>query len=281
MAAFSDLAAVILRRAPKFLRGPNLGRFLESYAATLDGSVQQLRTGLTFSNPAICPREALPDISFDRSIKIYDTQPEEAQRDILSHWLQLHRGRGSHYGEIDHVRRYFITASAYPTIRIVHQSGGGSPVATWHTVDPLGIYTVHVASPSNFNYDDRPSLWSRWWAFVEMAGTGYTAPITYGSGHTYGDGSLYGQGGTNPFTSAMKADIVSMFQDWKAAHSWLAGVILVWPPAVLDITATPTQDADGRWSLPNGANTWAGIVDPTTGKATRPYGYQWIYDNPA
>jgi len=43
---------------------------------------------------------------------------------------------------------------------------------------------------------------------------------------------------------------------------------------------TPTQDASGWWSLPNGANTWAGYVDPATGLGTRPPNFQWIYDNP-
>jgi hypothetical protein len=276
MAAFSDLAAVILRRAPKFLRGPNLGRFLESYAATLDGSVQQLRTGLTFSNPAICPRELLPDISFDRSIKIYDTQPEEAQRDILSHWLQLHRGRGSHYGEIDHVRRYFITASAYPTIRIVHQSGGGSPVATWHTVDPLGKYTVHVASPSNWDWDGLGAKWARWWAVIYLP-PGFGSPALWDGSATW-DGSDIWDG----VPADVLADLWSMFYDWKAAHSRFSGLIVTALQPTDDIpgytgvkpfdpTATAITDFDGWTTLPL-ANWGSPIYTGAsyTGLPTRP-----------
>lgn len=280
--------------APPWMQGPNMGTLLEAIGSQLDCNAQQVLDGRVMGNPYSggalladgsqiqCPPFVLPIHAEQRGITLYATEPEDSQRFRTSQWLQLHRRRGTHWGEIEHVLPYFLNmvnaGYAYPQITICFQDNAATPSAMWYRVDPSGNRILKKVTPSNFDYDNQAHKRTRWWAFLEMAGTGYTAPITYGSGHTYSDGSDYGQGGTNPFTAAMMADIVNMFQDWHSAHSWLAGVILVWAPASLDILGTPTQDADGRWSLPNGH--WGTTVDPLTGKATRPYGFQWLLDSP-
>lgn len=120
---------------------------------------------------------------------------------------------------------------------------------------------------------------SRWWTFIDMstlvtAGT-FTAPPTYGNGFNYGQGNLYGGGSGGTAMGAQEhADLVAM-HNWKGAASSLWGVALDWH-GVIDPAGTPTQDADGRWSLPNGK--WGRLVDPSTGLATRPAGVQWLYD---
>lgn len=233
-----------------------------------------------------CEPVLLPLFSQQRGIKIYPTESTLSQRIRLAMWWQLHQQRGTHWGEIAHVRPYFSTAAAYPRITIVFQNNETTPAACWYSVAPDGTQSLGRVQPSNFNYDDRPSLRTRWWAFVDMSGTGFTPPETYDSGGQYDvSGWQYDQGGGVPFTAAMAADVAAMFADWKGAHSWLGGVIAVWPmgggalfPSSISV---PVQDVTGWWSLPLGANTWASLVDPITGKGTRPPNFQWIVDNPA
>lgn len=285
------LARSYLRSGAPWMLERWASTFFESIGAVLDTEAQRVMDGRLANNPYAgtgagtarlatgqrieCQPDALPWHANDRALPLYGTEPLASKRFRLSRWRQLHARRGTPWGEMEHVAPYFLPGVA-PTIHIVHQAGDGSS-ATWRKLAPDGTRSEHRSTPSNFNYDGMPAGWSRWWAFLDMAGTGIAPPPLYGAGHLYGDGSLYGGG----LSAAQCADIVSMFKDWKAAHSWLNAVVLVWPPATIDPTGTPTQDADGRWSLPNGANTWSVLADPGTGKATRPVGYQWIYDAPA
>ncbi len=142
-------------------------------------------------------------------------------------------------------------------------AGSGGPTGTSQDITDGGVHWRN-AKP-----------WARYWAFIDMtplvAAGLVTAPDAYGDGSLYGDGSVYGGG----VSTQAAADLVSMFS-WKAAHSALWGVGLLWTPGVLDPAGTPTQDAEGRWSLPNGK--WGRLIDVGTGLATRPNGIQWIYD---
>lgn len=270
-------------QAPWFLRNRWKGTFLQAVALQYDIAIDTLAQGLRLSQPLRCDVSALPHLARDRSIALYPTEPIPSQRFRLSQWWQLHRGRGSHQGEMRHAQPYFLPGTL-PRIRIVHQSGGGSPVATWHTLDPSGRYSAAQASPSNFNIDGTASKWSRWAAFVDMSGTAYTGPATYGDGDTYGDGLLYGSAGSTPFYGQRQADVAAMLYDWKAAHSWCEWIIAWWPMTggapFPDASSTPTQDASGWWSLPNGANTWTVLADPVTGLATRPPNMLWLRDTP-
>lgn len=285
MTAFSDLAAVILNRAPKFLRGPNLGRFLQSYAATLDGNVEQLRQGLTFSNPLICPPEMLPVISYDRGIKLYPTEPEESKRYRLSRWLQLWRLKGSPMGEIDHVLPYFLTASAMPTIRIVHTDGNA--ITTWHTWDPVTRrHTSIRRSPGNWDWDGTYSKWARWWAIIYLP-PGFGSYALWDGTDTW-DGSAIWDG----VGADVIADLYAMFKDWKASHSRFSGLILtaLQPtdsipgyPGVhpFDPTSNAITDVNGWTTLPL-ANWWEPVYTGAsyTGLATRmPYALYYGIDN--
>lgn len=275
---FGLIESIILNRVPKFLKGPSLGRLLRSYAAAEDGNVEALRQGLTLSNPLQCPTEDLIAISKDRGIPIYASEPEDSKRYVLAHWHTMHRFRGSSYGRMIRGRALFRGADgtgSIPTFRAVHSNCNGT--TTWHAIDPLGVYTS-TSDVDNFDYDGSTTKWSRTWVFVEMSESDYDAPPKYGDGHLYGDGSLYGVGSPNGFSAALQSDLVDAIQWGGACHAHLTGVILNWGSPI-DITAAPAQDADGWWSLPNGANTWSVFADPDTGLATRPPRMQWIYEN--
>lgn len=287
MSSAGPIQQTMLDNAPAFLRGPNVSKYLEAVGFSLDIGIQSLAQGLKQSNPYKCDVSAFPSLSQDRKIRLYSTEPEVSKRWRLAHWRQIRKHAGSHYGEMLNVQPMFFYANAdgsvnrsrVPTIRCVHQSGvrDGAYFTTWHTLAPDGTYSWHRPVVRNFNIDDRPTLWSRWAAFFYMNGTGIDPGPLYGDGHDYGDGSVYGGG----ITPAMGVDIVGMLREYKAPHSWLNWAAFVWGAGLVDPNGTPTQDADGRWSLPHGANTWASTVDPGTGLPTRPSNVEFIWDNPA
>lgn len=273
---------------PTWINDPVIGALAEVFGSALDGLAERSFRGRLAAIPYAggaktaggvllqCDPDVFPWHARDRQIKLYSTEPEYSKRVGLATWHQLHSRRGTHKGEIENVRRYFRgtdNRGSIPTIRIVHRSGDG--VTTWHTYTGAGVYSKSKAV-DNFEYrTGYDAQWAQWYAFVEMSESDFTGPPLYGDGHRYGGGTLYGADGATPFTVAAQRDIVAMFRDWKAAHSWLTAVILNWGP-LIDVTALPTQDADGRWSLPNG--TWGWTADPNTGQPTRPKGMQWVYE---
>jgi hypothetical protein len=282
---------------PTWFQGPNVNTFYESICSLLDSIAQRFldarMAAIPWAGPGVgveepltstgqrleCQPDALPYHSRDRGIPLYTTEGLLSRRQRLAMWRQLRAHRGTHWGAIEHIRPYFAdkvaAGNTYPRITVVFQDNEGTPASVWYQWMIDGTKTITRVSPSNFDYDGQPTKRTRFWIFLEMNGTGYSAPVTYGSGRTYNDGALYGVG---TFTAQAQADLVAMALDWHSAHSWLAGVVLIWPGyTTLNITGTPTQDADGRWSLPNGK--WGSLIDPGTGKATRPAGWQWIYDS--
>lgn len=281
--------------APPFYRGRRwISTFYESLGAVLDTEAQRVLDGRLAAIPYAgrgpgaaklatgqrieCAPDALEHHANDRGIKLYDTEPEWSKRYRLSRWYQLHSRKGTPLGEMMNVQPYFLGADglgSLPTIRIVHRA---PDVTTWHTLAPDGEYSKSIAV-DNFDYaagDD--AQWSQQYAFIEMSESDFTGPPLYGNGHLYGTGVLYGTGGANPLSAQAKADLASMFMDWDSGHSWWTAIILNWGTPI-DVTATPTQDADGRWSLPTSGGHWYPMVDASTGLATRPPRMQWIYEN--
>lgn len=261
----------ITAAGPWWLAQQNIGAFLESVAATLDGSVDALHGGLKGTQPLRCDPSLLPTISRDRSLRIYQSEPEESQRYRLSQWLQLHRQRGTHQGEMRNLQPYFLDQPGLPRIRIVHQSGTGAR-ATWHTLNHDSTYDVHKQEPSNWDWDGQPELWSRWWAIIYTDGTFLSPDVTFWNGGQLWNGGTYWDG----IESQVMLDLIAMLIDWKSAHSRCAGVCLARDPDKFDPTATPVTYAGGQTSHPTG--NWHRLVDPTTGLPTREPTGSWIYD---
>lgn len=281
MADLGPLATVVLNRAPKFLRGKNIGRLLTSAARMNDDLVISAQEGLRLSNPLTCDVSAFPALSKDRKTPLYPNQPEASKRLALSRWRQRARSRASEYGTMVDLQTYFYTGpgALLPTIYSVHQTGDGAS-SVWRILGAAGSsYTDNVLHPSNFNYDGQAAKWSRVWYFIDMTGTVYTSPYTYGDGDTYGDGIRYGEGGAMPFTGPQQADLIQIVLDDNAPHAWPAGLVFIWDASRFAWNGTPTQDASGWWSLPNGK--WGQLFDPVTGRGTRPPYLEWVLDNPA
>ena len=161
--------------APWFLRGSNIGTFLEASALSLDDVVESLRQGLRLSQPLRCDESALPVIARDRGMRLYASEPVASQRQRLSQWRQLRRQFGTHAGQMRNIQPFFLSHAAVPRIRIVHQSGDGLS-ATWHTLEADGTYTWTRATPSNWNWDGNDDQWSRYWVIIYTDQLGLEKP---------------------------------------------------------------------------------------------------------
>lgn len=252
---------------PWYVRGKNIGTLLESAALARDNNLETLIQGLRLSQPLRCDESALEQLSRDRGIRIYPTEPVASKRYRLSRWWQLRRQFGTLQGQMRNLQPYFLPA--VPTIRMVHQDGAGGR-ATWHTLDGDGVYTITKTEPSNWDWDGRTSRWSRYWCIIYRDDAmGYDAPAEYDDGTEWDGGALWDGG---PSTAQI-ADIVGALREAKAAHSRLAGVFMT--TEGFDPEATATTDAEGWTSLPVG--NWRYAADPITGLPTRPPYASLIY----
>lgn len=270
--ALQRYVSEITAAGPWWLAQKNIGTLLESVALTLDGAVDSLAQGLRMTDPLRCDESALPVLSRDRGIRLYTTEPIASQRYRLSQWLQLQRQRGTHQGEMRNAQPYFLTETALPRIRIVHQNGSGTR-ATWHTLETSGEYSVYKVEPSNWDFDGQPTLWSRWWAIIySNDSTILSDGVTeWNDGANWNDGQFW-----NGAAAQVFLDLAAMFLDWKAAHSQCAGVIIASDPASFDPSSTATTLPDGRTTLPSG--NWGALVDPATGLPTRLQTATFIHD---
>ncbi len=272
MGVFADN---VFRFVPSWFQSPFMGTMLKAVASAYDDMAARVFEGRRASNPYAagsrtdagilreCDADVLPYHSRDRGIRLYSTEPEASQRYRLGHWRQLKKRRGSHQGELRNVQPYFLSSPALPRMRIVHQSySAGTPVATWHTLESDGSYSVHRASPSNWNWDDATALRSRFWLIVYTDELGITQPVWDGPTR-WDDGSLWG----GLFTKAQIDDLVAMVNEAKAAHSILWGVIFATDPNSFRPADAVIVDPDGWSNLPNGK--WGFVIDNDTGKPTR------------
>lgn len=267
--------------APGYMSGGRWASvFLESVGITLDAYAERTLLGraaaIPFSGGAKfasglalqCEPDALPYHARDRQLTLYPTEPLASRRYRLSRWRQIHAQRGTHRGALNSLQPYFLPG-ALPRIRIVHQAGDGAS-ADWHTIsgssDPggAGIYTVHRASPSNWDFDGQDAQWSRFWVILYVNGSSVDGGETeYDDGSTYNGGQVYdGVPAANVF------DMIGILNDSKAAHSIMWGFIVTSDLMAFDPTATATVLPDGSTTLPIG--NWGPIIDPVTHLPTRP-----------
>jgi hypothetical protein len=254
---------------PWFLRNRYASTFLQAHGLVVDNAVESTALGLHLSQPLRCDESALPILSQDRGIRLYSTEPKASQRFRLSQWWQLHRQFGTHQGEMRNVQPFFLPQT--PMLRIVHQSGDGSS-STWHTLDASGAYSVHRSTPSNWNWDNVPSKWSRFWLIVYTGALNLPPQPRWDGGQLWDGGSIW----DGLLTSSQIADIVAGVTDAKSAHSQLWGVILAPSTGSFTPTDTIATHPDGWSNLPNGK--WGFAIDNQTGKPTRLPGATFAYD---
>lgn len=278
MGFFAD---TIHQFAPSWFQAPYMTTLMRAFAGELDVFEQRVFDGRRAAIPyaggsrvdsgvhAGVLRQCDPDVlewhARDRGIRLYDTEPEISKRVRLGSWRQLKRRRGSHQGEMRNLHPYFLDQPALPKMRIVHQSNHPTPVATWHTLDSAGVYSVHRATPSNWNWDDVPEKRARFWLIIYTDQLSVPSPAqnVWDGPQEWDGGSIWG----GLLTRAQMDDIVSMIREAKAAHSVLWGVIFATDPASFDPASTLVVDPDGWSNLPNGK--WGSVIDDDTGQPTR------------
>ena len=282
----TDLPAL----APEYMRGPELDRLLSSIGAQLDATAEQVLWArlqtiplsggarLADGRPIQCEPFVLPILAAQRGIPLYATEPEYSQRWRLAHHKQLHRRRGTHLGELQHVQPYFLGPDGtwpIPRMRIVHQTGSG--MALWHTLEPDGRYQAGLGS--NWNFDGCTAQRSRWWAILYRTTPDGTPVPALSPAWTLGDGTdLWG--GAEPWAgvrAAVVADLVAMFSDWSSAHSVLWGLILCDSPTDLDPAQAADISPEGWTTFPRAGN-WGWLIDPTTNLGTRNPSCHFLFD---
>jgi hypothetical protein len=255
---------------PTWIHGRNIGGFLEAVGAALDDGIQACYEGIFASNPLYCEVDALPLISKDRGIRLYETEPEPSKRDRLADWHELRRTFGTHRGELLNLRPYFF-GGKIPRMRIVHRSGDAVS-CTWHEMSPEGVYSAFRPAFANWIWDASHGAYSRFWVIIYVDGIGPDTAV-YGDGTTYGDGSTtYGA----HFSTAQIADMIGMIKEAKSAHSTFAGLIFATDPASFDPASAITTLPDGSTNLPDG--NWDHIMDPVTGLPTRLGSALFVYE---
>jgi hypothetical protein len=268
MSYAGTIQRLIAEVGPYFLHNKNIGTFLQSVAMVWDEQIQSLEMGLALGQPLQCHADALPTLSYDRGLRFYPGESEQSKRQRLSIWLQLHHQRATHAGEMRHEQPYFLPDT--PVMRIVHQNGDGT-VATWHTLDADGVYTVQHINPSNWNYDGATAKWWRFWVIVYPPSRFLTEPH-YGDGCHYGDGTLYSGGATHDIA----ADLVNMILEWQSKHANLWGYIFATDPDSFLPDATPELiGATHQSTLP--MVNWSAPIDADGYRVRNPTAF-WLYD---
>lgn len=291
--------------APSYMRGPNLEALFGAIGAQLDANAEQVLVGRLQGIPYAggtdlartgaarladgrlieCEPFVLPLLAAQRGITLYATEGILSQRIRVSTSWQLHRTRGTHWGEIAHVRPYFAdfvaAGGAYPTFRIVFQSNEATPAAYWLSVDPAGNRTIARASPSNWVWDGQTTKRSRWWVIVYLP-PGFLAWASTLTGGVWDGSSIWDSAVIwDGIPAAILADLFSMFNDWKSAHSMLCGLIVTQLQPTdsipggsvhpFDPASSSTTNADGSTNLPGGNwGSGVGTVGGLIGLPTRP-----------
>lgn len=263
------IQGLISRIGPWFLHQKNIGRFLESFGLHYDSAALSLQQGAMLANPLKCDASALPQISIDRSMRLFDSESELSKRTRLADWHALHRQRGTNQGEIRHALPYFLPDT--PIMRIVHQDGAALR-ATWHTISLVdGAYDVTKTEPSNWNYDGLTPEWSRFWVILYVPSRLLNLH-RYDDGTTYDDGTLW-----DGVVTQIAKDMVDMILEWQSTTERMQAYILATDPASFDPAAVATFPGGGSMStLPVG--NWGSPIDPRTGRMGRLSSAIWLYE---
>lgn len=268
MSFVGTIQRLAARVGPWFIHSRNIGRFMQAFAIVYDNAITALQQGLALSHPLRCDPSAFPVLSVDRTIRLYPSEPDASKRIRLANWLQHHRRRATHLGELLHSQPYF--APETPVMRIVHQDGAGDS-ATWWSIAADGSLSEHKAVPSNWDYDGAAHKWSRFWVILYVPASIFSL-IHYDDGTLYDEGAVY-----DGLLTQIALDITAMMFESKAGHSRLEAYILATDPASFDPTATAVVSPEGWTTLP--ISNWGIIISspPECVRTRLPTAF-WIYE---
>lgn len=233
-----------LRRflAPRWLtegEGGLVGYTLDSLK---DAFVERVRLGLYARLPqndptgqTTAPTDALTAMGRDRrEIRgMFDTDITYAAR--LRTWLDDRRRSGNPFMLMQKLAEY---TGPTPSFRTVDNSGN------WYSRAADGTETA-LLKQANWNWDDEPDRWSRFWVIVYPNGLWEIEDVDWGDG---GD-TVWGANQTTDMlgVSATQDHVVSLrhlVNDWKPAGTRCVNIIMAFDPDSFDPAA---PEPDGTW----------------------------------
>lgn len=227
--------------------GKSVGfRFLYAMVSLLDAGAQFAFEGLQARFPGQGTPTALQYIGRDRGIARGPNESDAAYAARLVAWRRSWRMAGNAISLLDNLASYF--APNPPLIRVVTNGG------VWTTRAPDGTVTFYRAVPSNWNWDNRPDLWSRIWPIVYANGG-----VPFSDGGAWGDARRWNDGGTIG-TSLRPGDVGALLEiasTWKSASTVCPCIIAAFDPQSFNPLSAPGSPGmpDGTWG------TWHKVVN--------------------
>lgn len=232
-------------RSPIWLRDELGKRFQYLLGAAQDHAAQYAWDGIHQRCPTYAEANSRRELSRDRRIPLFESEPIPSQQARLRAWRSTHRAAGTDAGVLTQSRPFWLPE--VPRIRIV---AGNSEVAQWSTLNPDGSLEFHrrdaTNGGSNWDWDStypfhaEPPTIHRWWVIVYAPPSVTANPIVASPSETVSVGSS--------LSAQQAADVASLAAAFKRAGSFLWGWVLAFDPASFDPTAGPGIGyPDGTW----------------------------------
>lgn len=241
-------------------------RYLYAPGLMVDAVAQWMLEGVRARFPQRGTPTALAPIGRDRRIVRGFAESETAYQARLLTWLESWRIAGNPVALLDNIAGYLAPYAV--RIRTVSNRG------TWFTREPDGLIEVH-AKQANWDWDDEPDLWSRFWVIIYPLASG-----VFVEHPSWGDPALWG-GTWGPEPSAtwgcsatveQVAAIRGLVQTWKPAGTLCKHIIVSFDDALFEpeganvevdgFLGLPAKVSGGAYvpSRPRGAVYWKGSL---------------------
>jgi hypothetical protein len=190
--------------------------------------------------PLVATPTALSALGRDRVLRRGLAEVDASFAARLVRWRTDWRTAGSNWSLLDQLAGYFSPAP--PRMRVVSSNGTS---AIWYTREPDGTRALHIATPSNWDWDGTTKR-ARTFVIIYVNGT------PFGTGGSWSDASRAWGDGHSIGTSLSAAEvdgIVGVTEDWSAAHVLRTHVIVAFDPSSFAPTAAPGAAGmpDGTW----------------------------------
>lgn len=240
MAALPRFRNFMRAIAPRWLVEGEGGLVLTSLGLTMDAVVEHARQGARARFPELAPADALPAMGRDRRIRRGLSEPADVYRVRLLNWIDDWKVAGNPYALMKQLRA-FIGVDL--RCRTVDNRGN------WYTIDEDGTRSF-LLNQGNWDWDDSPEKWSRFWVIL------YPPPSLWTQGPTIGDPDLWGGAiGTPGYTIGSTATpeqvagVKSIVREWKPAGTRCVRIIVAFDGSYFDPTDAIPPNPDGTWDI--------------------------------
>lgn len=234
--------------APRWLTEGEGERVLYSLNLVIDAFAERTRQSVLARFPGHAPPDALGPMSRDRGLIRGFAEPAAALRLRLLGWLDVWRSAGNAKTLMDQVAAYLYPHEV--TLRLVTNNG-----LLWYTRATDGTFSYHFRSSSNWNWDDTPASWSRFWLIIYPPATGLWSDMTWGDLSYWGELDTWGSDNTLAQVEAIR----SICRRFKPAGTRCSHIVIAFDPNWFspdDVLSNPNMP-DGSWGT-----YWDDTSDP-------------------